>query len=149
MSTIKHTTTLPDGAVAKRSSKTRTYSHAVAAQKPAELLATELRKGIAYQAKLAADYREQARRLVDGEPIVDDRGRPYTWPEFHLPETWDGWAEGCESTVRGLTKALDNGLTDGAWFVTGWQSRYDLAVKEAGRWLKMGYRVEILEAVTA
>lgn len=140
--TIHHTVTLPDGTVGKRGSARRHYTHAVAAQKTAALEAENIVRGIAYARNQIARHQVHLAQVERGEVAHDTRGT-YTYPDAELPETWRGYIADAEARIATL---LATEGADGEWFVTGWQSRADLAAKEAARWEKQGYRVQILEA---
>lgn len=141
--TIHHTVTLPDGTVGKRGSARRHYTHAVAAQKTAALEAENIVRGIAYARKQIAEHQAILAMVERGEVARDSRGAAYTYPGAELPETWRGYIADAEARI---TTLMATEGADGEWFVTGWQSRRDLAAKEAARWKKWGYRVQILEA---
>lgn len=140
--TIHHTVTLPDGTVGKRGSARRHYAFAVAAQKTAALEAENIVRGIAYARKQVARYQAMLEMVERGEVARDGRST-YTYPGAELPETWRGYMADAEARIAALMATEG---ADGEWFVTGWQSRRDLAAKEAARWEKQGYRVQILEA---
>jgi hypothetical protein len=155
----KHTATLPDGQIVTRTSKGRVYSHAVAIQKPAALLRSEHEQALVYNInrylpRLEADLA----RLVAGE-TKDHEGRV-----FHLKgenetfvsyptrdeqiEHFHGYIASCKETIAKLQAALAaDEFADGEWGCAGWQSRPDLAEKEAARWLKNGWRAVILDNV--
>lgn len=112
MTGTRHTVTHPDGTTSTRTSKTRTYSHAV-----------EVRVS-------PADQLREANRHRDWVVSIE------RWP--------------AELKARELAKAdaeIDQVVNRNAdaYGVMAWNSRPDLAVKEAARWAKMGHTVSVVE----
>lgn len=117
----KHTAILPDGQVVTRNSAAhRLYSHCVAIQTPEPMLRTRFQEGIA-EAK-----RNEAYYVSKGSEVDAQRMR---------------------ERVEHIQKRLDAVDGPDEWGTVGWQSRLDLAEKEAARFAKLGYKVQILEAV--
>lgn len=151
-----HTATLPDGQIVTRTSKGRVYSHAVAFQKPAAKLRAEWEASLVHNQK---DYLPKLRadlvRLQAGE-VTDSQGRKFLLreqSEFYPTrdeqiERYEGYIASAEQAVVNIQARLDaDDFQDEEWGCAGWQSRRDLAEKEAARWLKNGWRAVILDNV--
>ena len=154
-----HTATLPDGQIVTRTSKGRAYSHAVAFQKSAAKLRAEHEEALDYNTnRYLPQLEADLARLVAGE-MKDHAGRL-----FHLKgenetfvsyptrdeqiERYHGYIASCKATIVSLQdKLAADEFADEEWGCAGWQSRLDLAEKEAARWIKNGWRAVILDNV--
>jgi len=158
-----HTATLPDGTTVTRTSKGRVYSHAVAIQKPAAKLQAEVQEALDYNEKrYIPRLRADLARLVAGEATHVDGHRfllregkdadnaffPTRVEEIERYDGADGYIAKAEAAAQACRDLLTAGdFQDGEWGCAGWQSRRDLAEKEAARWLKSGWRAVIIDNV--
>jgi hypothetical protein len=150
----KHTATLPDGQIVTRTSKGRAYSHAVAIQKPAALLRSEHEQALDYQKKkylpkLVTDLaRLRAGETSDGHRFLLRENSEFYPTRDEQIERYVDYIAKSEDAIGNLLLALaEDDFKDGEWGCAGWQSRRDLAEKEASRWLKNGWRAVILDNV--
>jgi hypothetical protein len=135
----KFTAVLPDGTVAKRTSENRTYSHAVAYRVPAAVRVSRLLAEAEAAAKSAARYEA----VASGAVPPPEAAVRWGWPV----EQYVGWATDTRKREadRRAEAAAITGPSD--WCVSGWNGRYDLAVKLAATETKRGHEAVIVEAV--
>lgn len=119
--TTTYSTTTPDNRIATRTSKTKVYTHAVACLE-VQSVAT-LRKQAEWTEGLAA-------QTPNGER------------EARIYAEYAAEAAAKRELIAG--KADDELVEVGDWYVAGWTSREDLAVKLAAREGRTGFRTAIL-----
>lgn len=128
----KHTVTLPDGTVAKRTSQNRTYSHVVVGHWPAAKILAVLNTDLQRCVLNAVKYRD----IAEGR-----RDREFG---SATSEQYAEWADACEARIIKLQAEIEAGVTDGPWGALTWSSRKDLADKQAASYAKHGYAVRVL-----
>lgn len=130
MPTNKHTATAPDGAVLKRNSKTRTYTHCVAGRRTEDQLRRAAEYNVDYWTRGLESYQRQLR----GE---EELGR---W------ESTDTLAHNASRAQRELEKAqreLD-AIDGDQWRALSWCSRPDLVPARVEEFNRRHVWVEVI-----
>lgn len=118
--TTTYTVILPSGETAKRTSKTKTYTHAVAAQE------------LGLVADLQKEITTSKARM---EEIAESHPNAYAWHAARVAEL--------EEAIQGQPE--DATITVGGWWVQGWCSRADLAQKLQRQQTSQWRRARVLE----
>lgn len=118
--TTTFTVTLPNGETVTRGSKTKTYTHAVAALEVG--LVADLQKEIATSKARMAE-------------IAESHPNAYAWHAARVAEL--------EQAIKGQPE--DATVTVGDWWVQGWCSRADLAQKLHRQQTSQWRKAQVLE----
>ena len=132
----KHTATLPDGSIAKRTSENKTYSHCVAYRVPQAVRVERHLRDADYLGFQA----ERHEAVASGAKPLPADAIKWGW----TVEKYANWATDLRSREAGFRAEAAAVDSDGPWKVAGWQSRYDLAVKAQARETKFGHETVIL-----
>ena len=146
----KHIAQLPNGQIATRNSKTRTYTHMVAGRRSADQKREAVRKELAYQVEQIVDLSAKLEKLRAGEWrwTYNSGQNIYDTVEQDIA-AFEEMLQTVTERAERLQTQLDADEFADSWCDLGWCGRADLAEKKAATESKHYAEVIIIEAQAA